>query len=327
MDPPPATTRQALLGRVEVGRSEHSEQSRHRGSPTTTPVAGSAYHSGVKIGLVLGALRSRLWTAVTEEADRLGFESVWMPEHLVLPVDMGGSPFDGSAHPPIPPGIPVFDVFTYLGYLAGRTEQIRFGTHVYNIGLRHPFVVARAVTTLDVISGGRVEFGIGASWLADEWRAVGLDFGTRGRRIDESLEVCRRLWSDEVIEHHGEFFDFAPVRFEPKPVQRPWPPIHIGGDGPAAMRRAATVGDGWIPMNHGADQIAAAAEHIQTLRREAGREGRTTVTLGAAVPDGDELERLAEAGVDRVLVRPWADGEEPVASLHRYADIVTGSSA
>ena len=147
----------------------------------------------MKIGISLGMLRPDLWVEVTTEADRLGIESVWLPEHLVIPVQLAGSPFAGSDHPPIPADIPVFDVFTYLGFLAGRTEQIHFGTQVYNIGLRHPFTVARAVTTLDVVSGGRVEFGIGASWLQPEWEAVGLDFATRGRRVDEALEVCRRL--------------------------------------------------------------------------------------------------------------------------------------
>jgi probable F420-dependent oxidoreductase len=273
----------------------------------------------MKIGIALGGVRSRLWTEVTEAADRLGYESVWMPEHLVLPVDMGGSPFDGAAHPPVPSNIPVFDPFTYLGYLAGRTSQIRFGTHVYNIGLRHPFVVARAVLTLDVVSGGRAEFGVGASWLEAEWQAMGLDFASRGRRVDEVLAVCRRLWTEEVVEHHGEFFDFAPVMFAPKPTQKPWPPIHIGGDGAAALRRAATVGDGWIPMNHGPDEIGAAIERVQQLRAEAGRSGRSTITFGSAAPGLDELSRLAEAGVDRVLVRPWSDADDAVGSLERFA--------
>jgi probable F420-dependent oxidoreductase len=275
----------------------------------------------MKFGIALGSVRSRLWTDVTEEADRLGYESVWMPEHLVLPVDMGGSPFEGAAHPPVPPNIPVFDVFTYLGFLAGRTEKIRFGTHVYNIGLRHPFVVARAVTTLDVISGGRFEFGVGASWLEAEWRAVGLDFASRGRRVDEALAVCQRLWTEDVIEHHGEFFDFDAVMFAPKPTQKPYPPINIGGDGPAALRRAATVGDGWIPMNHPLDKIGAGIERVQQLRSEAGREGRSAVTFGAT-PDFDDVRRLADLGVDRVLVRPWSETEDPVGSLRRYAEEV-----
>jgi len=273
----------------------------------------------VKIGISLGTLRPSLWPEATVEADRLGYESVWMPEHLVLPVQLAGSPYAGADHPPIPADIPVFDVFTYLGFLAGCTRQIHFGTQVYNIGLRHPFVVARAVATLDVVSGGRVEFGIGASWLAEEWAAVGLDFATRGRRVDEAIDVCRRLWNDEVVEHHGEFFDFGPVMFEPKPVQRPSPPLHIGGDGPAALRRAATVGDGWIPMTHRLEQLAQAVERLAELREAAGRPGRAEITLGAGDAGPDDLARYAEAGVDRVLVRPWRSSKEALDGLGRYA--------
>ncbi len=152
----------------------------------------------MKIGISLGVLRPSAWEEVTVVADALGYESVWMPEHMVIPVQSEGSPFAGSDHPPIPADVPIYDVFAYLGFLAAKTEQIHFGTQVYNIGLRHPFTVARSVTTLDVISQGRVEFGIGASWLEAEWEAVGLDFATRGRRVDEAIGVCRRLWSEEV---------------------------------------------------------------------------------------------------------------------------------
>jgi probable F420-dependent oxidoreductase len=276
----------------------------------------------MKVGISLGRLNPSRWTEATEVADQLGYESVWMPEHLVIPVQLAGSPFAGADHPPIPSNVPVFDVFSYLGFLAGRTDRIHFGTQVYNIGLRHPFVVARAVTTLDVVSGGRVEFGVGASWLEAEWRAVGLDFASRGRRVDEALEVCRRLWSEEVVEHHGEFFDFDPVMFEPKPVQRPWPPLHIGGDGPAALRRAALVGDGWIPMNHTREQIPAQVARLAQLRAEAGRPGTVEITLGAAEPSADELRRLADAGVARALVQPWRSTKEAIDGLERFADEV-----
>jgi len=278
----------------------------------------------VKIGISLGMLRPSLWVEATVLADELGYESVWMPEHLVLPVDMGGSPYAGADHPPIPADIPVFDVMPYLGFLAARTRQIHFGTQVYNIGLRHPFVVARAVATLDVISGGRVEFGIGASWLEAEWVACGLDFHTRGRRVDESIDVCRRLWTEQVIEHHGEFFDFAPVMFEPKPLSQPLR-LHIGGDGPAALRRAATVGAGWIPMNHTLEEIPAAAARLAELSAAAGRTDQVEITLGVGAGTLVDLERVAEAGVDRALVRPWQSSKDALDSLRRYADEVLGA--
>jgi probable F420-dependent oxidoreductase len=275
----------------------------------------------LKIGISLGVVRPSLWASVTREADRCGFESVWMPEHLVLPVSSTGSPFHGEVHPPIPPDTPVFDVFSYLGFLAGQTERIHLGTQVYNIGLRHPFVVARAAATLDVVSGGRVELGIGASWLAAEWEAVGLEFATRGRRVDESISVCRRLWTEEVVEHHGEFFDFAPVMFEPKPVQSPLP-LHIGGDGPAALRRAATVGDGWIPMNHALEQIPERVAQLARLRQEAGRPGNVEITFGAGALDADGLRRQADMGVARALVRPWRSSKEALDGIRRFADEV-----
>jgi probable F420-dependent oxidoreductase len=273
----------------------------------------------MKIGISLGTLNPSLWVEATREADRLGYESVWMPEHLVIPVAMAGSPHEGAEHPPIPSNVPVYDVFSYLGFMAGQTEQIHFGTQVYNIGLRHPFVVARAVTTLDVVSKGRVEFGIGASWLQAEWEAVGLDFSTRGRRVDETIEVCQRLWSEEVVEHHGEFFDFGPVMFEPKPTHAPWPSLHIGGDGPAALRRAATVGDGWIPMNHSLEEIPGDAKRIAQLRHDAGRSDALEITLGGG-DDLDDLRRRADSGIGRALVRPWKSSRDALEGLRRFAE-------
>lgn len=276
----------------------------------------------MKVGISLGVLRPSAWEEVTVLADQLGYESVWMPEHMVIPVQSEGSPFAGSDHPPIPPDVPIYDVFAYLGFLAARTEQIHFGTQVYNIGLRHPFTVARSVTTLDLLSGGRVEFGIGASWLEAEWEAVGLDFATRGRRVDEALSVCRRLWSEAVIEHHGEFFDFGPVMFEPKPTQSPWPSLHIGGDGPAALRRAALLGDGWIPMNTSVEQIPERAAHLARLRKDAGRDGVVEITLGAGGLGAEDLRAYADAGVGRALVKPFRSTKDALEGITRFAEEV-----
>ncbi len=143
----------------------------------------------MKFGIALGALNPAFHIEVTLEAERLGYESVWLPEHLIFTLDMAGSPHPGQEHPPVPPTTPVYDAFAYLCFLAGKTSRIRLGTNVYLLGLRHPFIAARAIQTFDVLSGGRAEVGIGAGWLASEWRAAGLDPRTRGRRLDVSLAV------------------------------------------------------------------------------------------------------------------------------------------
>lgn len=278
----------------------------------------------MKFGIALGRSNPKGFTDITVEADRLGFESVWFPEHLVLPVEMSSSPHPGHDHPPIPPSVPVFDCFAYLCFLAGKTERVRLGTHVYNLALRHPFVAARAVQTLDIVSGGRAEVGIGASWLAQEWEAAQLDFRTRGRRLDEALEVCRRLWTEEVVEHHGEFFDFGPVMFEPKPVQQP-PPIHVGGESDAALRRAARAGDGWIGITHTVESIAGPVEKLRRWREEAGRAERPfEVSVGGPVESPDDVARWADAGVDRLIVSPWQRSIDAVEGMRRFADRYLG---
>ena len=274
----------------------------------------------MKFGIHLGTVNPRLWVVVAEEADRLGFESVWVPEHLVVPFGSSGSPHSGSDHPPIPPDVPTFDALAFLCHLAGRTRQIRLGTHVYNIGLRHPFITARAATTVDVLSGGRLELGIGASWLRAEWEAVGLDFDRRGARVDEVIEVCRRLWSEDKVEHHGEFFNFGPVAFAPKPVQRPGVPLQIGGDGPAAFRRVATVGAGWMPMNHKLDDLRGALARIGEMARRSGRTSPIEVTVMGEVNGPGDLDRHAAAGVTRLIVRPWSRSSEALDGLRRFAE-------
>jgi probable F420-dependent oxidoreductase len=277
----------------------------------------------VRFGIALGALNSHFHVAATDEAERLGYESVWLPEHLVLPVRMSRSPHPGDEHPPVPPTTPVFDAFAYLGFLAGRTRHLRLGTHVYNLGLRHPFVSARAVQTLDVVSDGRLEFGVGASWLEEEWRAVGLDFASRGRRVDEAIAVCKRLWTESEVAHDGEFFHFDAVAFEPKPVQRPWPPILIGGESRSALRRAARSGDGWIGMGHTFESAAKQIERMQELRREYDRDtAEFHICLGGQVTGADDVRRWEELGVTRLIVSPWRRSPDAVDGMRRFADFV-----
>ena len=273
----------------------------------------------MKIALPLGLLNPSLWPEATLLADQLGYESVWMPEHLIFPVTSSGSPIHGAEHPPVPANVPIFDVFSYLSFLAAKTSQIHFGTHVYNIGLRHPFSTARAAATLDIVSNGRFEFGIGSSWLKEEWDAVGLDFATRGKRVDEAIEICQRLWRDEVIEFHGDFFDFEPVMFEPKPVQRPGIPFHIGGDGRAALRRAALVGAGWIPMNHDLTEMPADIATIARLREEAGIEAVCEISFDAPDTSLTTLEKMADLGIHRAIIKPWTSSKNALAAIEDYA--------
>jgi probable F420-dependent oxidoreductase len=275
----------------------------------------------MKVALQLQAVNPKFWVTASQEAEQAGFESVWVPEHLVLPVEMSGSPFSGHAEVPIPPSMPAYDVWVALAMIAATTSTIRLGTHVYNIGLRHPFVTARAVATLDVFSGGRVEFGIGASWLKEEWDAVGLDFSTRGRRVDESIEICRRLWSEDVVEHHGEFFDFKPVMFNPKPVQQPIPVV-VGGDSPAAMRRTAKYGDGWIPMNLSLEELRPAVDRVNEMRAACGRPGKVEVTIGGGAQSVDDFQRYRDAGADRIICRPFETSREAIDGIRRFGDEV-----
>jgi len=274
----------------------------------------------VKFGVALGRLNPAFFVDATVAADELGFESVWLPEHLVFTAAMSRSPHPGETHPPVPPETPIFDAFAYLAFLAARTERVRLGTHVYNIGLRHPFVAARAVQTLDIVSGGRVEFGIGASWLEEEWIAAQLDFATRGRRVDEAIEICRLLWAEPVATYHGEHFDFEGVVFEPKPVQRPGPPVLVGGESVAALRRAARLGDGWIGMGH---TFESAPPQIDRLRRELEANGRSLegfqVCLGGPVASEADVERWESIGVTRLLVSPWRRSPDALEGLRTFA--------
>jgi probable F420-dependent oxidoreductase len=273
----------------------------------------------LRFGVALGRLNPAFFVDIVDEVERLGFESVWLPEHLVFPVQMSRSPFGADEHPPVPPSTPVFDCFAYLSFLAGRTSRVRLGTHVYNLGLRHPFTAARGVQTLDIVSGGRALFGIGASWLESEWVAAGLDFASRGRRVDEAIEVCKRLWTEGTVEHHGQFFDFGPVMFEPKPVQKPYPPVLVGGESPAALRRTARHGDGWVGLDHTPESVVETIARLAQLR---GDGPRLEITVGGTVKSPDDVKRFEEAGVDRLLVSPWPRSREALDGVRRFADAV-----
>jgi len=273
----------------------------------------------MKFGIAFGTLRPDVWLDATRVADELGYESLWLSEHLVIPIEMAGSPFAGEMHPPVPPETPVFDACAYLSYLAALTERVRLGTYVYLLGIRHPFVPARAFATLDQVSGGRAIAGVGAGWLASEWDAVGIDPATRGARLDEAVGVCRRLWTEPQVEHHGAHFDFAPVAFEPKPLQQPIP-ILVGGESNVALRRVARLGDGWLGMHQTPESAAAKVAVLRGLCAEAGRDpGEVEVTVGGTCESEEDLAAWQSAGVDRLIVRPWSRTRDVPKALEAFA--------
>ncbi|MDL4771557.1 MULTISPECIES: TIGR03619 family F420-dependent LLM class oxidoreductase [Thermomonosporaceae] len=274
----------------------------------------------MKFGVPLGLVHPGIWRELAVDADRLGFESVWLPEHLVFATDLSTATYPGTEEPGIRPGTPLFDAPAYLCALAAVTGRVRLGTAVYLFGLRHPFVAARAFATLDHVSGGRAIAGVGAGWYEGEWLAAGVDFASRGRRLDEAIAVARRLWTEEAVEHHGDHFDFPEVAFEPKPVQSRLP-IVAGGESRAALRRAARLCDGWISMPQTLDRVRPRLELLRALREEAGRADEPfEVTVHAYELSGpDEVAEWERLGVDRLIVRPWRRTREAAGRLAAFA--------
>jgi probable F420-dependent oxidoreductase len=275
----------------------------------------------VKFAVTFGRLNPAFWLDAAVLADDLGFESIWLPEHLVFPLEMRGQLIPGEEHPPVPASTPVYDAAAYLSFIAARTTQIRLGTFVYLLGIRHPFVGARAFATLDIVSGGRAEVGVGAGWLVNEWEAVGLDPRTRGRRFEEAITVCKRLWTEDVIEHHGEFFDFAPVMFEPKPVQKPHPPVLVGGESDRALERAARLGEGWIGMAHTPDTVSVQVKKLrELLRSQPAKPNGFTITCSGLANNSDDKKHWEDAGVDRLIVTPWKRSPDALDGMKRFAE-------
>jgi probable F420-dependent oxidoreductase len=277
----------------------------------------------MQIGIFLGSTRYTAAPEIARRAEELGYQAVWAPEHLVFPVQMPNlSPSGPVDHPYLPPDLPVHDVWVYLAQIAAATRTIRLGTSVYILPLRHPIVVARAAMSLDVFSGGRLDFGIGVGWLPEEFAILGLDFATRGARADEMIAIMRRLWTEPEIAHNGRFFSFPAIKFEPKPLQRPGPPLLVGGETPPALRRAARHGDGWIGMGSSPERAAEMVGRLRALRAEYGRTGEFQVIVSAGQPDLDTVRHYADAGVTGLYVSLWRRTAEAPDALARYADAV-----
>jgi probable F420-dependent oxidoreductase len=270
----------------------------------------------MKIGISLLRANPRFWPDISVEAEHLGFESVWIGEHLVVPdeIDRSGYP-DGEL--PISSSTPIFDAFVMLADIAARTTVLRVGTYVYQLGLRHPFVSLRAINTLDHISGGRLELGVGVGWLREEWEAAGFDFADRGKLLDETLEICLRAWADGSISHAGTFYQFPSTTFAPVPA--PPPRIHVGGESDAALRRAVRVGQGWIGMHHDAISVIEPMRRLRAVAKAA-EAGPLETTVAAAAGEDIDLDAWRGTGIDRLLVAPWGRSADAIPGMRRLAN-------
>jgi probable F420-dependent oxidoreductase len=250
-----------------------------------------------------------------------GFESLFYPEHTHIPVATRRA--DGS---PARRFAETYDPFVALSAIAAVTTRLRIGTGICLVTQRDPIVTAKAVASLDRLSDGRFLFGVGAGWNRHELANHGTDPRTRMALLADRVEAMRRIWTDDEAEHHGEFVDFAPIWSWPKPVQRPHPPVLVGGNGPGTEDRVLAFGDGWLPQCGPLSDVEELARRISVLRRRAGDAGRgpVPVTLFGAVPSAEMLGAFAAAGVDRcLLILGPGDPGAMLAQLDEWAALLT----
>src|SRR5215470_9220282 len=245
--------------------------------------------------------RAELLVQVAQKAEALGFESAWIPEHLAVPVTITSRyPYSADGKFPGGPGAALHDPFVALGFVAASTKTIKLGTGVFVLPLRNPLAVAKAVTSVDVLSNGRLLFGVGIGWLEDEFNAVGMNFKDRAARTREWIKIMKALWTEGTPQFSGKFHSFAPLGFNPKPVQKPHPPIIFGGESRPALKRVAEVGDGWFGYRYTPETIAPQIALLKELTAQAGRKfSQLEITIA---PEAgvqltlDTVKRFADAG-------------------------------
>lgn len=236
--------------------------------------------------------------------ERRGFDSLWLPEHSHFPVSEL-TPGPGQNAWPDKRYYDVLDPFVALAAAAQATRNLRLGTGICLVVQRDPIQLAKQIASLDVLSGGRFEFGVGAGWHRYEIANHGTRFEDRLKVLRERIEAMRAIWTEEQAEYHGDFVDFAPLYAWPKPVQKPHPPIHVAAVAPKGLARVVRYGNGWFPMIQGEGQEEAVLSHIPTLREKLAAAGRdpdaVEISIYACPQSTRTLELCEQAGVHRVI--------------------------
>src|SRR5258706_1358237 len=232
--------------------------------------------------------------------ERIGYDHIDIFDHVVM-----GVPIEGRPRGPYNAAMPILEALMALSYIAAVTTRVTLGTEVLVLPQRHPTLVAKQVSTLDTLSGGRVRLGVGVGWQESEYEALGEDCHTRGARMDEMIRLLRTYWSDAQVDFQGRHYQIAAIGMEPKPPQGSRLPIWIGGRSDRALRRVGELGDGWL-----GNQIADAESArivIDTIRRHAEAAGRDPAAIGlqamAASPPRDAAGKKFYVEHDRVVAR------------------------
>ena len=269
---------------------------------------------------------------LARKVEELGFGSLWAPEHGVVPADFSVGAAGAAAGAPSAYSDgrinQIIDPLVYLAAAASVTKTIRLGTGICLVPERNPIRLAKEVATLDLVSGGRFVFGIGAGWLQGEAEVLGADFPRRWAQTREYVYAMKELWTEPVSEFHGRWVDFPPLICNPKPVQQPHPPVMIGGELSRAGQRVADYGDGWLPRArntsayHDPGKLPEARAHIEELYRANGRDpSALNITMWDAPPDREQNRRFFDAGANHIVHLLTTRGErETLEALERVAE-------
>ena len=260
----------------------------------------------MKFGTFITSQRPERIAANIRQAEECGFESAWIGEHLIMPVHYSSRyPYTSDGRFPAPLDVPFHDPMLALAFAAAVTSKIRLATGIFVVPLRNPVTTAKSVASLDVLSNGRVIFGIGIGWFAEEFAAAGASFSDRALRTREYLELMKALWTQDDPIYEGKTFSVKGVRFNPKPVQKPHPPIVVGGTSDSAIKRAVRYGDGWYGVARSMEEARSLIGQLHGRMRAAGRRRPVEITLSLRPGHPltlDGIRELKALGVDRALI-------------------------
>jgi probable F420-dependent oxidoreductase len=264
-------------------------------------------------------------TDVARAAETAGIESLWTYEHVVVPVSYASRyPYSRDGKMGITPETDFVDPLIALAQAAAVTTTLKVGTAINIVPQANPLFLAKQVASLDHLSGGRVLLGVGAGWLKEEFDALGAPFARRGARMNDYLVAMKKVWSGEVVEHNSEFIQWSDFKSFPIPANKPHPPILVGGNSDAALRRVVAHGDGWLAANGGPTDLAAGLDRLWALADAAGR-SRDSIEITAfwhANKGVDQLSQYEDLGVARLCV-PWYSlgKSSPLAAVEALAEV------